>query len=138
DAESVRDAMLASAGTLNSKMGGPPVIPLLAAAVVNALGEISQWPATRDPSEPLRRSIYMYAKRTFPLPMLVSFDIPDATVSWPRRAVTNVGRQALEMMNNDFVVARAQEFAARRRKEQGDNPSAWVNGGWQIALGRPP
>jgi len=38
DAEEVRDAVLACAGTLNSKAGGPPVIPPLAPDEVNALG----------------------------------------------------------------------------------------------------
>ena len=57
DAEEVRDATLACAGTLNANAGGPPVIPPLAPDEVNALGEISQWPATLDPRESLRRSV---------------------------------------------------------------------------------
>ena len=138
DAEEVRDAVLFSAGTLNSKMGGAPVIPPLAADEVNALGEISQWPATLDPAEPLRRSIYMYVKRTFRLPILDMFDQPDSTLSCSRRDVTNVAPQALALMNNNFVFERAREFAERLRKQDGDNPGAWVADGWQIALGRPP
>ena len=81
DAEELRDAVLACAGTLNPKMGGAPVIPPLAADEVNALGDISQWPVTLDPAESLRRSVYMYVKRTFRLPMLETFDVPDATLS---------------------------------------------------------
>jgi hypothetical protein len=138
DAESVRDSLLASAGTLNGKMGGPPVIPPLEPDEINALGEISQWPATFDPSEPLRRSVYMYVKRTFRLPMLDTFDAPDSTLSCSRRDATNVAPQALALMNNNFVFARAGELAARLRKEAGDDHAAWVNNGWQIALGRPP
>jgi hypothetical protein len=41
-------------------------------------------------------------------------------------------------MNNNFVFARARELAARLRKEAGEDHAAWVNDGWQIALGRPP
>jgi hypothetical protein len=138
DAEEVRDAVLACAGTLNWKAGGPPVIPPLAPDEVNALGEISQWPATLDPKESLRRSVYMYAKRTFRLPMLDTFDAPDSSLSCSRRDVTNVAPQALALMNNEFVLARAGEFADRLRKLGGENPEAWVNHGWQIALGRAP
>ena len=45
---------------------------------MNALGDISQWPATLDPAESMRRSVYMYVKRTFRLPMLETFDVPDS------------------------------------------------------------
>ena len=138
DAEEVRDAVLGCAGTLNAKAGGPPVIPPLAADEVNALGEISQWPTTLDPRESLRRSVYMYAKRTFRLPMLDTFDAPDSSLSCSRRDVTNVAPQALALMNNEFVLARAKEFADRLRKLDGQDAKAWVSDAWQIALGRAP
>ncbi len=138
DAEEIRDATLACAGTLNSKIGGPPVIPPLDPEEVNALGEISQWPATLDRAEPLRRSVYMYVKRTFRLPMLETFDEPDSSLSCSRRDVTNVAPQALALMNNRSVVERAAEFAVRLRKQDGDDAAAWVADGWQIALGRAP
>ena len=138
DAEAVRDAILVCAGTMNTTMGGPPVIPPLATDEVNALGEISQWPSMLDLRESLRRSVYMYAKRTFRLPMLETFDAPDSTLSCARRDVTNVAPQALALMNNEFVIERAREFANRLRKLGGDNPEAWVDKGWEIALGRAP
>jgi hypothetical protein len=138
DAEAVRDAVLACAGTLNSKAGGPPVIPPLAPDEVNALGDVTQWPATLDPKESFRRSIYMYAKRTFRLPMLETFDAPDSSLSCSRRDITNVAPQALALLNNEFVLARASEFANRLRKLGGDDPEAWVTHGFEIALGRGP
>ena len=138
DAEELRDATLVCAGTLNGKMGGAPVIPPLAPDEVSALGDVTQWPATLDPAESLRRSVYMYAKRTFRLPMLETFDVPDSSLSCSRRDVTNVAPQALALLNNEFVAARAREFAARLRKIGGDDPAAWVDAGWRIALARPP
>jgi len=138
DAEEIRDAVLKCADSLNPKMGGPPVIPPLSADEVSALGDVSQWPVTLDPKEPLRRSVYMYVKRTFRLPMLESFDEPDSTLSCSRRDVTNVAPQALVLLNSDFVFERAKEFAARLRKQDAENSAAWVMDGWQIALGRPP
>jgi hypothetical protein len=41
-------------------------------------------------------------------------------------------------MNNSFVFERAREFASRLRKQDGDDPAAWVADGCRIALGRPP
>jgi hypothetical protein len=138
DAEEIRDAVLASAGTLNEKAGGPPVIPPLEPDEVNALGEKSQWPVTSDPAESLRRSVYLYVKRTFRLPILETYDAPDSTLSCSRRDVTNVSPQALALMNNNSIFERAREFAARLRKQDGADNDAWVTDAWQIALGRPP
>jgi hypothetical protein len=105
---------------------------------VNALGEINQWPATLDLREPLRRSVYMYAKRTFRLPIMETFDAPDSSLSCSRRDVTNVAPQALALLNNEFVIARAKEFAERLRKIDPAHADSWVTNGWEIALGRAP
>ncbi len=138
DAEEIRDATLAVSGALNLKAGGPPVIPPLEPDEVSALGEESLWPATVNPQEPLRRSVYMYVKRMFRLPMLESFDQPDSSFSCARREATNVAPQALTLMNSRFMFQRARDFAARLTKKDGDNPGAWVDDGWQLALSRPP
>jgi hypothetical protein len=138
DAEEVRDTALAVSGSLNLKAGGPPVIPPLQPDEVSALGEESQWPATLNPADPLRRSVYMYVKRTFRLPMLESFDQPDSSFSCARREATNVAPQALTLMNSRFMFERARDFAARLTKKDGDDAGAWVDDGWQLALARPP
>ncbi len=138
EAEEIRDAVLACAGTLNPKMGGPPVIPRLNSDELSSLDDVKQWPATSDPSEPLRRSIYLFSKRTFRVPMLETFDMPDSSLSCPRRDVTNVAPQALALMNNEFIFRQAQAFAARLIKENGNGPVGWVENGWRIALGRAP
>jgi hypothetical protein len=138
DAEEVRDATLAVSGALNLKAGGPPVIPPLEPDEVSALGEESLWPATLNPTEPLRRSVYMYVKRMFRLPMLEIFDAPDSSFSCARREATNVAPQALALMNSRFMFERAKELAARLTKKDGDNPDTWVEDGWKLALARSP
>jgi hypothetical protein len=140
DAEQIRDAALAVSSSLNAKMGGPPVFPALEPDELTALGggNKNEWPATLDPKESLRRSVYMVMKRTFRLPMLEAFDEPDPIFSCSRRESTNVAPQALTLMNSTFMLDRAHDFAAKLVKKDGDNPEAWVDDAWQFALSRPP
>jgi hypothetical protein len=49
-----------------------------------------------------------------------------------------VAPQALALLNNEFVIARAKEFAERLRKIDPAHADSWVTNGWQIALGRAP
>lgn len=138
DAEEIRDATLAVSGALNLKAGGPPVIPPLEPDEISALGEESLWPATLNPTEPARRSVYMYVKRMFRLPMLEIFDAPDNSFSCARREATTVAPQALTLLNSRFMFDRAKELAARLTRKDGGNPGVWVEDGWRLALARPP
>ncbi len=137
DAEGVRDAILATAGTLNRKGGGPPVIPPLSDEEIGALEDASQWPASHDPAAAAQRSVYLYVKRGFRIPMLETFDMPDASFSSAHRDSTNVAPQALALLNNDFVYRQAQAFASRLSRESAD-PAVQAASGWRLALGREP
>ena len=66
-----------------------------------------------------RRSIYIYQKRTLPSPMLQVFDLPDMSQSFGARYVSTVPTQALQLMNDDFVLRQAQLFADRRQQRGG-------------------
>jgi hypothetical protein len=62
EAGSLRDAILAVAGNLNLKAGGPPIfIPLTEEEMSGVRPE--HWPATTDPESPKRRSLYLVQKR---------------------------------------------------------------------------
>jgi hypothetical protein len=50
-AEQIRDAMLAVAGTLNTKQGGPSVMVPIDQGLVNTLYKPSQWKPAKDPAE---------------------------------------------------------------------------------------
>jgi hypothetical protein len=98
----------------------------------------SQWPVWSDPSEYTRRSVYMYVKRGFRMPMLESFDMPDTSLSCERRDATTVAPQALTLINGEFSLEQGEAFAASLKKQYGDRPEAWVQAAWRRALGRAP
>src|SRR5439155_17734201 len=98
EAEALRDAALATCGTLNLKKGGPPIATPLTAEEREGMRDPSQWPVSSDPADYTRRSVYLYVKRSFRLPMFETFDAPDASQSCARRESSNVAPQALALM----------------------------------------
>jgi len=127
DAETLRDSVLSAAGVLNLKMGGRPVIPPLSKEEYNVMWAREQWPEAIEKSEHDRRSVYLYVKRTFPLPMLASFDSPDNSVSCARRDATTVAPQALTMMNSEFMVNQARRLAERVKSASDPLRELWRN-----------
>lgn len=133
DAESIRDSVLAVAGALNTKMFGQPVVTPLASDEREGMRDLSMWPITSDASEHDRRSVYLFVKRSFRLPILDTFDAPDTTESCPRRETSTVAPQALALMNSEWMTRQAERFAARIQ-----NAPDPVDQAWRLALGRPP
>ncbi len=129
DAETLRDSVLAAAGSLNLKMGGRAVVPPLSADEMQGIWSPAQWPVSLDPAEHDRRSVYLYVKRSFPYPMFTTFDAPDTSVSCARRNVTTVAPQALTLLNGDFMRAQAGALAGRA-----EDPRRL----WKLTLGRDP
>ena len=136
DAESLRDAVLAVAGTLNLKMGGRPVRPPLSAEERLGMWDKDDWPESLDSAEHRRRSVYIFAKRQFPYPMFKTFDAPDPATSCGRRAVTTVAPQALTLLNSSFMLDAARALAARL--EITETPEQKVERAWELALSRRP
>ncbi len=138
EAEAIRDSVLAASGALNLKMGGPPVVPALSREEFDGMRDMSQWPVTSDPAEHARRSVYVFVKRSFRLPMMDTFDAADTSASCPRRETSTVATQSLAMMNGEFMNDQAARFAARVRKEAGEQADVQVERAWRVALGRAP
>jgi cytochrome c553 len=132
EAEEVRDSILQAAGQLNTKMGGPPIVLPLSNEEFLGIREPELWPISQDPAEHTRRSVYLYVKRSFKMPMLETFDVPDPAISCARRESSTVAPQALAMMNSDFTRTFAAKMAARF---QGSNA---VEQAWRHTLGRAP
>jgi hypothetical protein len=138
ESEALRDSILAAAGTLNAKAGGPGVYPFIDPALW-ASSSGRHWPGKpEDDPETWRRSIYVFSKRSIPVPMLEVFDKPDSIGSCARRNRSTIAPQALILMNSAFSLFHAQKFAARLDSEAHGDPGRIVERAFEIALSRPP
>jgi mono/diheme cytochrome c family protein len=139
EGEILRDTMLSVSGTLNLTAYGPGFKPPVADEAMVARNVQGGYPAgLKDSAAVRRRSVYMFHKRVVPYPLLQAFDKPDAQQSCGRRDMTTVAPQALALLNDPFVRMVSLDFAARLEKEAGDDPSAWIQRGFQLTLGRSP
>jgi hypothetical protein len=137
EGEAVRDAMLASAGTLNDKPFGPAVVPPLGNEELTGLFDAKgKWPVTKDAGEHTRRSVYLLERRTFVYPLFSAFDSPEVMVSCPRRQSTIVPTQALALLNSPLAHEQAAAFA-RRLVRECDNEHDRAVRAWLLAFGRP-
>src|SRR5712691_3171416 len=87
------------------------------------------------PEEQARRSIYIHVKRSLLTPILESFDLAETDRSAPVRFATTQPTQALGMLNSTFLNEQAALFAARLRKEAGDDVVRQVRLAHALATG---
>jgi hypothetical protein len=137
EGEIIRDNIMSVAGSINLTMGGPAIFPHVDESFIKTLFR-GIYHNQDDGPDVWRRSIYIYQKRTLPSPMLQVFDLPDMSQSFGARYVSTVPTQALQLMNDDFVLHQAQLFADRVKKEAGDDVAKQVDLAYRIALTRPP
>lgn len=137
--ESLRDAMLACAGTLNDRAFGPPVVPPLSSDELTGLFDAKgKWVVTKDRTEHTRRSVYLLVRRTFTYPLFAAFDPPELMASCARRRETVVPTQSLALLNSPIAREQAATFAQRLITECGSDDSARiVSRAWLLALARP-
>ncbi|HEY2786384.1 MAG TPA: DUF1549 and DUF1553 domain-containing protein [Fimbriiglobus sp.] len=133
DGESLRDAVLSVAGIINYKAGGPGVHPELPAEM-----KPGTWKVSTDAAERNRRSVYVYVKRNLRYPFFAAFDAPDRNETCGRRFVTTTAPQALMLLNDSLLLGYAKTFAARVRKEAGNDPDKVIARAFRLALGREP
>ncbi|MEZ5962936.1 MAG: PSD1 and planctomycete cytochrome C domain-containing protein [Planctomycetota bacterium] len=138
DAESLRDAILATTGSLNPKLYGPSVKPWMHPDAI-ATGSTNKWPlGVHDGPRTWRRSLYVFMRRSVRFPLLEVFDAPDATTSCGRRTPTTTPLQALALMNDAFVRDQAEILATRVRTAAGEDDGEQVARAFEMALRRAP
>jgi len=150
EAESVRDSMLAVNGMLVAKAFGPAVpvmedeVGQIVVGIENKNGENRPGPVIPMHGEDCRRSVYIQLRRTRLLGMLDTFDLASLEPNCSARNASTVTPQSLLMMNSDFAVEAARDFARRLQLEAPDSPESAesTNGleriqrAWALAFGR--
>ena len=132
EGEVIRDSILAVSGCLDPRMFGPSVAPHIS-DYQQGLGR----PKSGTLDGHGRRSLYIGVRRNFLTPMLLAFDYPPPISTIGSRNVSNVASQALILMNNEFVIEQAREWARRTIAEEAE-PRARIGRMYLAAFGRKP
>ncbi len=107
EAESIRDAMLATSGRLDRRLHGSPLQPF----------REKEDPTKRLFAGPLdgrgRRSLYTKVTIMEPAKFLAAFNQPDPKIPTGRRDVTSTVAQSLALLNSHFVTDQARTWAER-------------------------
>jgi hypothetical protein len=133
EAEAMRDAVLAVSGRLNHRVGGPPT--RLVSQADGLVRVSAENPAAAD-----RRSVYIFARRNYPVGFLDVFDFPIMALNCTRRPTTATPLQSLAALNSEFVQDHSAIFAERVRSEtapRGDE-TAWVERAFLLSFARRP
>jgi hypothetical protein len=132
EAEALRDAIVAVAGNLNLKMGGPGFDLF---EPNNNYVKVYHSRTNFGPEE-WRRMIYQAKPRMQLDNTFGAFDCPDAGQIAPRRTSSTTPLQALNLLNSPFVLQQARLFGARLEREA--KPDGAVSRAFQLALNREP
>jgi len=82
--------------------------------------------------------IYAHKVRMQAVDIFGAFDCPDAGQMKPRRTRSITPVQSLSLLNSPFANRQAGFFAARVRREVGENPEAQVTHAFRLATARDP
>ena len=115
EAEEIRDALLASSGSLSREVGGK-TIPLHNREFV-----FNHTSKDHTTYETPRRALYLPIIRNHLYDMLEQFDYPDPTMPTGSRNATVVAPQALIMLNAPIAMQAADMLAAKLCRSPGDD-----------------
>ena len=112
-AEAVRDQALAVSGLLEERIGGPSVFPYQPEGHWEPLNFPRRSYPTSKGADLYRRGLYTWVQRTFPHPMMVTFDAPSRESCTGQRMSSVTPLQALVTLNAPEFVEAARVLAAR-------------------------
>jgi hypothetical protein len=145
DAESLRDAVLAVAGRLDRRMGGPSFQDFV---IKHPEHSPHYQYHKHDPADPraYRRSIYRFIVRSQPQPFMAALDCADPSMRVDKRNESASPAQALAMLNDGLMLVMSKHLAASGgRQPPGDTavPSradlqASIRQAFRLALSREP
>ncbi len=131
EAEALRDSILAVAGRLDRSLEGPPVMLDVSPDGLQVAAEAGA----------NRRSVYLLARRTWPLTFMGTFDFPNIDTTCTRRVPSATPLQSLALMNSEFVVDNAAAAARRAMDLVAATPKdvqALVRATYMLLLAREP
>jgi len=142
EAEAVRDAVLATTGSLDLAMGGPGYRDFVIERPEHS-PHYRYDLADPDDTSTFRRSIYRFIVRSQMQPFMTSLDCADPSMRVDRRNQSVGPSQALAYLNNGFMLAQAARFAARVRADTSgagheDAIHTQIDRAMRLALGRAP
>ncbi len=133
ESEMVRDALLATSGELDDRIGGPPV--LTAVWPDGTVGVATN--KLTSPADAFRRSLYLLQRRTYHPSLLAAFDQPLLNANCVQRTTSATVSQSLALLNDGFVIERATALASRVCAARVDT-AARIELAFTLALGRQP
>jgi hypothetical protein len=132
EAEEIRDALLATAGSLDRTMRGSLLeVKNRAYFFDHTSRDLTKYDSTR-------RSVYLPIVRNHLYDMFQLFDHADPSVARGDRVTTTVASQALFVMNSDLVLDAAGKLAARLLDRRDRDDAGRVVLLYERAYGRPP
>jgi len=141
DAETLRDSILTIAGKLNDKRHGPPV-PVMADRVGQFVIGKENLNAGRPGAviamrgEEYRKTAFIQSRRSRPLTVLDTFDLPRMEPNCDKRNASTVATQSLLLINSEFIVGMSNHFAARLKEEAGSDVEGQIQLAWRLAFAR--
>ena len=138
ECEIIRDLYLAAGGLLNSEIGGPSFRPQTPDDFkkLGSAGAFT-WTDTEGPAK-YRRGLYVYAQRTVPYPVWLTFDEANPSEACTVRERSTTPLQALTLLNNSFFTECAQALGRRMMNIKSDSPGAKIEHGFEVCLARKP
>ncbi len=137
EAEGIRDAVLAAAGTLDLTMGGPGWQDFKVEHPQHS-PHYRYDLADPDDKKTWRRGVYRFIVRSQTQPFMTCLDCADPSMRVEKRNESISALQALALLNNGFMVVQARQFADRVVREAGNDPAAQVKRAFELAMGRDP
>ncbi len=135
--ETIRDQALVVSGLYREQLGGPSVFPPQPA---------NHWEPLNFPRRPYpdsqgddryRRSLYTWVQRSFPHPVMATFDAPSRETCVAQRLTANTPLQALTLLNEPQFLEAARGLAARVRAAGADD-AARLDHAFRLVLVRAP
>jgi hypothetical protein len=135
--EFLRDQALAVSGLLVDRVGGPSVKPYQPPGLWNEVSLDKNVRFVQDHGDKLyRKSMYIYWKRSAPMPAMTTFGAPTREKCVVQRQRTNTPLQALVTLN-DLQFVEAARHLAERMIDSGGSFAERLDVGFELCTGRP-